>query len=73
MLAFLAPLLGVAGVDEATKSLANWNVSWRLGIVYFVIVLAIIIFAKARAPHMLAGVKAPAAVESGEAGGDGKQ
>ena len=73
VLAFLAPLLGVAGVDEATKSLANWNVSWRLGIVYFIIVLAIIIFAKARAPHMLAGVKAPAAVEAGEAGGDGKQ
>ena len=34
VLAFLAPALGVAGVaGEASASLANGNVSWRLGIV----------------------------------------
>ncbi len=58
VLAFLAPLLGVAGVvGEASASLANWNVSWRVGIVYLIVVTAIIIFAKAKRPDMLAGVK----------------
>ena len=66
MLAFLAPLLGVAGVDEATKSLANWNVSWRLGIVYFIIVLAFILVAKAKRPDMLAGLKEPKAAPEDE-------
>lgn len=57
VLAFLAPILGVAGTDEFSASLANFNVSWRLGIVYFIVVTAIIIVAKAKRPDMLAGVK----------------
>ena len=67
VLAFLAPILGVAGVaGEASASLANWNVSWRLGIVYFVIVLAFILVAKAKRPDMLAGLKEPKAAPEDE-------
>ena len=67
VLAFLAPILGVAGVaGEASASLANWNVSWRLGIVYFIIVLAFILVAKAKRPDMLAGLKEPKAAPEDE-------
>lgn len=67
VLAFLAPILGVAGVaGEASASLANWNVSWRLGIAYFVIVLAFILVAKAKRPDMLAGLKEPKAAPEDE-------
>ena len=67
VLAFLAPILGVAGVaGEASASLANWNVSWRLGIAYFVIVLAFILVAKAKRPDMLAGLKEPKAAPKDE-------
>lgn len=58
VLAFLAPLLGVAGIaGEASASLANWNVAWILGIVYVVIVLGVVIAGKAKRPEMLAGLK----------------
>lgn len=73
VLAFLAPLLGVAGIKEATgiqsASLANWNVAWIFAIVYFIFVLIIVLIGKAKAPQLLAGVKepAPAAVEEMEA------
>lgn len=64
VLAFLAPLFGVAGVaGEASASLANWNVSWRLAAVYAVIVLILVIYAKAKRPDLLAGMKPKPAAE----------
>lgn len=56
VLAFLAPLLGVAG-DETTKFLANWNVAWIIGIVYFIFVFCMILFGKMKHPEYIAGLK----------------
>ncbi len=68
VLAFLAPVLGVAGVQGATglqsASLNNWNVAWIFAIIYFVFVLVLILIAKVKAPQMLAGVKEPSAKQT---------
>ncbi len=63
VLAFLAPILGVAGVaGEMSADLANWNVAWMVGSVYFAVVLVIVIATKVKAPKMLAGTRADLAV-----------
>lgn len=68
VLAFLAahPGRGRRCPARPLPSLANWNVSWRLGIVYFIIVLAFILVAKAKRPDMLAGLKEPKAAPEDE-------
>lgn len=56
-LAFFAPILGVA----ATGELAGWNVAWILGGVMAIVVLVIVIAAKAKNPALIAGTKASVA------------
>lgn len=79
VLAFLAPVLGVAGIKGATgiesSALANWNVAWMLAVVYFISVLVLILIGKAKAPQLIAGTKAPApaAAEKMEAHEDDDQ
>lgn len=79
VLAFLAPVLGVAGIKGATgiesSALANWNVAWMLAVVYFIFVLVLILIGKAKAPQLIAGIKtpAPAAAEKMEAHEDDDQ
>lgn len=59
VMAFLAPLLSVAG-EKGTPaaSLANWNVAWMVGIVFLVILVVTIGIVKSKNPDMLYGTKA---------------
>ncbi len=69
VLAAMAPMFGVQGFDKATQALANWNVAWIMGIVYFIFVLCLIIFGKIKHPELIAGLKesnAPAVEEKVE-------
>jgi len=67
VLAFLAPILGVAGIaGEASGSLANWNVAWIIGIAYVVISLAILIPARMKNPAIITGTKAERLAKSTE-------
>lgn len=71
VLAFLAPLFGVQGIPDTTgatsPSLANWNVSWRLAIVYAIIIAILLVIGKTKAPHLIAALPSKKQVLEAEA------
>lgn len=61
ILAFLAAVMGVAGVaGEASGQLAGWNVTWPLMLGFAGVVTIIVIVTKRKAPHLVAGQREPA-------------